>query len=163
MILGYADGRLEVLARGQVTHTLALGERVELLVVSPDHHWLAAQLGSGATAIVDTSTWAVARVLPAADAYGAAPEFDAGGELLLRTSRNTITIWDRATGEELVFGFDLLRNIMNARFLPDGRLEVSDREPALVDIPRDVRPIAQILRDLACKVPLQVSEYPSAA
>jgi hypothetical protein len=67
-----------------------------------------------------------------------------------------LTIWERATGEELVFGFDMLQQLGNGRFLPDGRIELDRREPGLLDIPRDTRPIADIVRDIDCKVPLEV-------
>jgi tRNA A-37 threonylcarbamoyl transferase component Bud32 len=139
-----------------VTHRVAVGDVVGALVPSWDGRWLAVQLGSGATSIVDTRTWQVVRTLPAADNYGAAPSFDASGELLLRTSRQALSIWERATGEELVFGFDLMRELSNARFLADGRIEINTREPGLLDIPRDIRPISEILRDIDCKVPLKV-------
>jgi hypothetical protein len=49
-----------------------------------------------------------------------------------------------------------MRELTNARFLPDGRIEINAREPGLLDIPRDTRPSAEIVRDIACKVPLQV-------
>ena len=94
--------------------------------------------------------------LPPADNYGASPTFDATGELMMRTSRQSVAIWDATTGDELVFGLDLLEDALNGRILPDGRLEIAQREPALVDIPRDTRPAAALVRDIDCKVPLEV-------
>jgi hypothetical protein len=50
----------------------------------------------------------------------------------------------------------MLRDLSNGRFLPDGRIELDRRQPGLLDIPRDTRPLADILRDIDCKVPLEV-------
>jgi len=84
--------------------------------------------------------------------------FDATGDLLLRMTRGGhMSIWDRATGENLVSAFDLLRNLANARFLPDGRIEATARNPGLLDLPRETRPIAELIREIDCRVPLQVT------
>jgi tRNA A-37 threonylcarbamoyl transferase component Bud32 len=133
-----------------------VGGDVAGMVASPDRRWLAVHLVSGATAIIDATTWKVARTLPVADNYGGWPTFDASGELLLRSSRQAMSIWDHASGDELVFNFDLLRDLSNARFLPDGSLEVNRRSPGHLTIPRDSRPIDAILRDIDCRVPLEV-------
>jgi hypothetical protein len=80
--------------------------------------------------------------------------FDATGDLILRLSREQVTIWDRLTGDEVIFNFRLLDGMMGGRFLPDGRIEAAARSPALLDIPLDTRPTASIIRELACRVPL---------
>jgi hypothetical protein len=67
-----------------------------------------------------------------------------------------MTIWDRSTGDELVFGLDLMQDVANGRFLPDGRIELNRRVPGLLDIPRDTRPVAEILKEIDCRVPLKV-------
>jgi hypothetical protein len=157
VVLGTHEGKLIVREGGRETHKLDLAIQVADIQPSPDHRWLAVNLANGGTAIVDTRSWQVARSLAAADNYGSAATFDATGDLLLRASRNALTIWDRATGDELVFGLDLLQDLSNGRFLPDGRIEIDRREPGLVDIPRDTRPLAAILRDIDCKVPLKVT------
>jgi hypothetical protein len=90
------------------------------------------------------------------DANGDIPVFDATGDLILRANRYALTIWDRATGEELVSGLDLLADLGGGRFLPDGRIETNRRRPGLLDIPRDARPVPEILSDIACHVPLKV-------
>jgi tRNA A-37 threonylcarbamoyl transferase component Bud32 len=155
-LLGTREGDLVVLdGRSEITR-VRVGEQVADIVASPDERWLAVHQANGATAIVDTASWAIARKLAPADNFGAAPTFDATGDLLLRSSRNALAIWDRATGEELVFGFDMLRDLSNGRFLADGRIELNRRQPGLLDIPRDTRPLADILRDIECKVPLEV-------
>jgi tRNA A-37 threonylcarbamoyl transferase component Bud32 len=156
VVLGSSKGEVTAIDGKAVTHRLSVGDVVGALVPSWDGRWLAVQLSSGATSIIDTRLWQVVRTLPAADNYGAAPSFDATGELLLRTSRQALSIWERATGEELVFGFDLMRELSNARFLPDGRIEINTREPGLLDIPRDIRPISEILGDIECRVPFAV-------
>jgi hypothetical protein len=156
IIIGTDGGDVKAIVNGTVAHQVSVGDVVGGLVPSWDGRWLAAQLATGATAIIDAQRWEVVRTLPPADNYGAAPTFDATGELLLRTSRQALSIWERATGEELVFGFDLMRELSNARFLPDGRIEINTRQPGLLDIPRDTRPSAEIVRNIACKVPLKV-------
>jgi hypothetical protein len=156
ILFGDRDGSLVVIEGGRESRRIAVHEQIGDIQPSPDGRWLAVHLATGATAIVDTQTWQVTRMLAPADNYGSAPTFDATGELLLRASRNALTIWDRATGEELVFGFDMLQDLSNGRFLPDGRIELLRREPGLLDIPRDTRPISQILADIECKVPLKV-------
>ena len=75
---------------------------------------------------------------------------------MLRSSRGALSIWERETGDELVFGFDVLREPGGGRFLPDGRIETNRRRPGLLDIPRDARPVPEILSDIACHVPLKV-------
>ena len=75
---------------------------------------------------------------------------------MLRSSRGALSIWERETGDELVFGFDVLREPGGGRFLPDGRIETNRRYPGVLDIPRDARPIAEILADIDCRVPLAV-------
>jgi tRNA A-37 threonylcarbamoyl transferase component Bud32 len=156
ILVGDRTGALIVLEGGRETHRVALGEQIAEIQPSADQRWLAVHLATGATTIIDAQSWQIARMLAPADNFGAAPTFDATGDLLLRSSRNALTIWDRATGEELVFGFDLLQDLSNGRFLPDGRIELNRREPGLLDIPRDTRPISQILADIECKVPLKV-------
>jgi tRNA A-37 threonylcarbamoyl transferase component Bud32 len=158
VVVGTDEGALVVLelpSRREMRR-VELGEQVADIVASSDGRWLAAHLANGATMVVDTQTWQVVRKLATADNYGAAPTFDASGDLLLRSSRNALSIWDRATGEELLFGFDLMQFVSNGRFLPDGRIELNRRSPGLLDIPRDTRPIAQILADIECRVPLEV-------
>ncbi len=156
VLLGTREGQLVVVENGREARRVEVGEQVGDIVPSWDGRWVAVNLATGATAIVDAQTWQIARKLPPADNFGSAPTFDASGDLLLRASRNALAIWDRATGEELVFGLDLLQDLSNGRFLADGRIELDRREPGLLDIPRDTRPIAQILRDIDCKVPLVV-------
>jgi tRNA A-37 threonylcarbamoyl transferase component Bud32 len=155
VVVGTSKGDLVVYEDRHEVARVPVGEQVGDIQLSPDRHWLAAHLATGATTIVDTRTWKVARMLSPADNYGAVPSFDANGELLLRSNRNALAIVDRAAGEELVFGLDLLQDLGNGRFLPDGRIELNRRQPGLLDIPRDTRPIDQILRDIDCKVPLK--------
>jgi hypothetical protein len=154
-VVGTTSGDLVFYAgdRERQRAKLAPIQHVEL---SPDRRWLAVQLEQGATAIVDAHTGEVARTLETGDSFGGVTTFDATGELLLRPSRDAMTIWDRATGENLVFGLDLLRYMQNARWLPDGRIEADGDSPGLLDIPRDARPTAEIVRDIACRVPLKV-------
>jgi hypothetical protein len=74
----------------------------------------------------------------------------------VRTSRGALSIWEHATGDELVYGLDLMRDLSNARFLADGRLEINGRQPGVLDLPRNASPAALIAADIACRVPLRV-------
>jgi tRNA A-37 threonylcarbamoyl transferase component Bud32 len=155
-VTGSKTGELVFFAADRERQRAKLTGQVQHIVVSHDGRWLAVQLEQGTVAIVDARTGELARTLEGADNFGAATTFDATGDLVMRPSRDAMTIWDRATGENLVFGLDLLRYMQNARFLPDGRIETGGQTTALLDIPRDTRPTAEIVRDIACRVPLKV-------
>ncbi|HUS32117.1 MAG TPA: serine/threonine-protein kinase [Kofleriaceae bacterium] len=156
LLIGTEDGEVHVLVDGREQHVVAIGTPVVGFNASPDHRWVAAQLSSGAAAIISTTTWTLERTLAQGDANGDFPIFDATGDLVLRANHYALTIWDRATGEELVFGLDLLSDLGGGRWLPDGRIEMNRRRPSLLDIPRDKRPVPDILADIACHVPLKV-------
>jgi len=125
-------------------------------VPSRDGRWLAVALGNGVTALVDGTTGALVRLLEQTDAQGPAPAFDATGDLMLRAGRGALAIWDRASGDILVWNIDLLRDGAGGRFLDDGRIELDGWGVGILEIPRDARPAAAILHDIACKVPLRV-------
>jgi len=91
-----------------------------------------------------------------AEIMGGATIFDDTGELVLRMSRGNLTVTDRATGVDILFNFDMMRNVMVGRGLADGRFELDSDRPALLDIPRDTRPRDVILRTIECRVPLKV-------
>jgi hypothetical protein len=154
--VGFADGQLVTYAGTTEVARVNLHDGIEFLSTSSNGRFLAAQLASGAATIIDRVAGTV-RPLQQADALGGVPIFDDTGELLIRTSRGSLTIWDRATGDDLIVNFDLLRGHVNAAFTPDGRIEVNGRGTGLIDIPVDTRPVAEIVRDIACRVPLRVS------
>jgi hypothetical protein len=158
IMLGTEAGDLLVLGRdGKEQRKVALGgSSVSAFNASKDGRWVVVQLSNGGAAIVDTKTWTLERTLAPGDANGDIPVFDDAGELLLRANRYALTIWDRTTGEEIVSGLDLLADLGGGRFLPDGRIETNRRRPGLLDIPRDARPVPEILSDIACHVPLKV-------
>ncbi len=152
-----ATGDLVALEHGKEVRRLSLGEHADHLVLSPDRRWLAAETMAGSVAIVDTATDQLVRRLETVGSTGAPSSFDATGDLLARPTRGSITIWDRTTGDQLVGNLDLLRDMTAAWFLPDGRLELMSSVPALLDIPRDTRATADIVREIACRVPLRAS------
>jgi len=157
VLLGTPEGVVHVMGPdGRERTQFQVGAPVNGFSSSDDHRWVAVQLANGAAALVDAQAWTVQRTLAPGDANGDFPVFDPRGDLLLRANHYSLTIWDRASGEELVSGLDLLTDIGGGRFLPDGRLEINNRRPSLLDIPRDDRPIADILADIACHVPLKV-------
>ena len=156
--VGFTDGRIELRRAGtEVIHTTKLANRADFLIPSADGRWLAAQLGDGGTVILDGTTGEVARTFPPADANGVASVIDPTGELIERPSRGTMTMWERATGDELVWNLDLMKPAAAAQILADGRIVIDGYLVGVLDIPRDTRPAAQLLHDLDCRVPLRVA------
>jgi hypothetical protein len=157
LFIGTEDPSAVVVMRGGTeVARVPVAARPMFLTASGDRRWVAAQLANGVTAIFDGTTGALVRQLEPTDSINGAPTFDEHGELVLRPGRGTMTIWDRATGDALVWNLDLLREASSARFDDQGRLEVDTWEVGLLDIPRDRRPVAAILADIDCKVPLRV-------
>ena len=153
-IIGTGGGKVLRMQSGRVVHEVDVHDRVEFLSVSPDRHWALAQLTNGGVSVIDATTGDVTRQLENAEQVGGVPVFDATGDLILRLARSELTIWDRATGEDLVYNFRVLDGMMGGRFLPDGRIEAASRSPALLDLPLDTRPAAAIIREITCRVPL---------
>jgi hypothetical protein len=108
------------------------------------------------TVIFDGTTGQLVRQLEPTDASGGAVSLDATGDLVLRPGRSTMTIWDRATGDALVWNLDLLHDASNARFDDQGRLEIDAWDVGLLELPRDHRARSEILRAIECNVPLRV-------
>jgi len=156
--IGFTDGRVEIRRDGTtVTHTTKLANRADFMIPSADGRWIAAQLGDGGTVILDGTTGEVARTFPPADANGVASVIDPTGELVERPSRGTMTMWERATGDELVWNLDLMKPAATAQILADGRIVLDGYLVGVLDIARDTRPAAQLLHDLDCRVPLRVA------
>ena len=145
-----------VFLHGSTQTRTPIATRASFLTASSDRRWLAAQLANGATLIVDGHTGAIVRELEQSDTFGMAAVFDHHGDLVMRAGRGGLTIWDRATGDAVIWGLDLLQHAYNGRFLPDGRIELAHWELGVIDLPIDRRPAAAILADIACKVPLRV-------
>jgi tRNA A-37 threonylcarbamoyl transferase component Bud32 len=136
---------------------LALGDELEFLTASADGKWAAAHRKGGGTAIIDATAGELARLLEPVESYGVAAMLDATGDLVIRTSRGTLTVWDRASGDSLIWNLEFLRGAASAAFNSDGKLETVGEHLGLVDIPRETRPVAEILHAIACRVPLRVS------
>jgi hypothetical protein len=155
---GTTDGKVILLRDGNVVSRVDVGGRVAFMTASGDRKWVAATLVDGGTAIVDGRTGALVRRMEPADALVTAASLDETGDLVIRPGRGTMTIWDRASGEALLFDLDLLVDQQNAVWSADGRIEVTGRQIGTLDIPRERRPAAAILADIACKVPLRVRD-----
>jgi len=156
-LVAYADGRYELRKDGkQVLHAGKLANRADFLAPSADGRWVAAQCGDGGTVILDGTTGEIARTFAPADSNGVASTLDPTGELVIRPSRGTMTVWERGTGDELVWNVDLMRPAVAAQVLADGRIEIDGYVVGVLDIPRDTRPAPQLLHDLDCRVPLRV-------
>jgi hypothetical protein len=147
-----------LLRDGKEVANVSVGGRVAFMTASGDRRWLAATLVDGGTAIIDGQTGALVRRLEPADALVTAASLDEAGDLILRSGRGTQTVWDRATGEAIVFDLDLLGDMQNAVWTPDGRIELTGRQIGVLDIPRDLRSSTEIIRDISCKVPLRVRD-----
>ncbi len=157
VLVGTEDHKVVLLSGGAVVHTTDLGDGVDFLLPSRDRRYVAAQLGAGGTVILDGTTGEINRRLEPGDSINIAAMLDGPGDLVIRATRGTLTIWDRATGDDLVFNLDLLKSSVTAAFAPDGRLELAGKRAALLAIPRETRPRAAIIHDIECKVPLRVA------
>jgi len=156
LVVGTTDKAVVLVRAGREVARVELAAQPLFLSSSGDRRWVVAQLENGVTAILDGETGALVRQLEQTDSSGGAATLDERGDLVLRQGRGTMTIWDRATGDALVWSLDLLHDASNARFDDQGRIEVNTWEVGLVDIPRDLRPIPEVLRDIECNVPLRV-------
>jgi hypothetical protein len=138
------------------------GKRVDVagpitsLTASRDGRTIAAQLANGATVLLDAEG-NVRRQLEPADANQVSEALDATGALILRARRGTPTIWDTVTGDLLLYELEVFRYAVTARFAKDGKIEIAGSEIGTIEIAPDQRPIAAILRDIDCRVPLQVA------
>jgi hypothetical protein len=150
------DTAVIALRGGAVASRTPIASPALYLTASRDGRWLAASLQNGATAILDGATGALVRQLEPSDATASGATFDAGGDLILRPGRGAMQVYDRASGDALIWNLDLLGESLSARFDDQGRIEVDTWEVGLLDIPIDRRPVAELLRDLDCKVPLRV-------
>jgi hypothetical protein len=157
VLVGFDDGHLVTLAGGREVHRVELGETIQYIVPTRDRRWVAVQLQSGRTALLDGTTGDIIRTLSAADSNGMSPTFDEPGDLLLRPIRGGVTVWDRATGDQIVADLDLLKPVNEGIvFGPDDTLEIQGPVTATIDIRRDTRPTAAILADIACHVPFKI-------
>ncbi|MEO8704935.1 MAG: protein kinase, partial [Kofleriaceae bacterium] len=141
---------------GVESSRVATTAAVFALAATRDGRWVAAQLQNGATAIFDGATGALVRQLEPSDATGGGATFDLDGDLVIRPGRGSIQIYDRASGDPLIWSLDLLAESIAARFDDQGRIEVNTWEVGLLDIPIDRRPVADLIHDIDCKVPLRV-------
>ena len=138
-----------------------LADQVAFLSTSRDRRWAAVQLATGGTLIVDGATGAIARTLAPADSTGVASVLDATGDLVIRPSAGFLTVWERATGDNLVFKLEMLRSVaasdpLVAVWGADGRIEIGGHDVGVLDIPRETRPVPELLRAIACRVPLKI-------
>ena len=154
--IGFLDGHVALLRDGREVHRIALGDRVDFLTPSDDGRWIAVQLASGGTIILDGTTGDPVRTFATADSVGTASTLDPTGELVLRPSRGQLTLWERATGDELVWNLDLMKLAIVARVDADGRIELDGYKIGLLDLPRDARPATQLLHDIDCRVPFKI-------
>jgi hypothetical protein len=145
-----------VFVQGTTTTRVPVEARVAYLGVTADRRWVAAQLTNGTTLIVDGRTGAIARAIEQSDTVSAAPAFDPLGDLVMRPGRGGLTIWDRATGDAVIWGLDLLHQAYSGRFDAQGRIELAHWEIGLLDLQIDRRPAPEIVREIACRVPLRV-------
>jgi hypothetical protein len=142
---------------GRQVSSVSPGDGTQFLSTSADRRFVSAHLDNGATVILDGTTGEIVRKFEPVESYGVAAMLDATGDLVLRTSRGTLTIWERSTGDNLVWNLEFLRGAFGAAFLPDGRIETVGERLGVIDIPRDSRPVADLLADIACRVPLRVT------
>jgi tRNA A-37 threonylcarbamoyl transferase component Bud32 len=158
ILVGYADGRLVTYAAGRAVHELQLGDVVDGIVVSRDGAVASVLLRSGVEVIVDSATGAITRRLEAGDEDGFASSFDDTDALLMRTARGTVTVWDRVTGDDLIYNLDLLNTMFGIEFGRGGRIELQGEHVGTIDLGRDTRPAAALVHDIACRVPFELRD-----
>ncbi len=150
------EGVIVILRDGKEVQRVDVGGDVDSMVTSADGRWVSAHLQSGATVILDAATGAIDRRFEPVENYGMAAVLDDTGDLVVRTSRGTLTIWERATGDNLVWNLEFLSGGFSAAFAK-GRLELVGVRVGVIDIPSDTRPTSEIVREIACRVPLRVA------
>ena len=133
------------------------GAPVEYMSASGDGAVVSAHLEGGATLLFDGKTGEISRRLEPVESFGVAAILDQTGDLLLRTSRGTLTIWERQTGDNLVWSLEFLRGSFAAAFDAEGKIEIVGERLGLIDIPRETRSVPEILATIACRVPLRVA------
>ena len=133
------------------------GAPVEYMSASGDGTVVSAHLEGGATLLLDGATGEISRRLEPVESFGVAAILDRTGDLVVRTSRGTLTVWERQTGDNLVWNLEFLRGSFAAAFTDDGKIEIVGERLGVIDIPRDTRPVAEILRSIECRVPLRVA------
>ena len=156
ILLG-SKSAVSLVSGGKVVKRLELGDGAQFLSTSGDGRYVSAQLESGATMILDGTTAEIVRRFEPVEAYGVAAMLDPTGDLVLRTSRGTLTVWERTTGDNLVWNLEFLHGQFGAVFTPDGRIETMGDRLGLIDIPRETRPVPALLAEIACRVPLRVT------
>ena len=142
---------------GAEVRRVASGAPVEFVSASGNGAVVAAHLEGGATILLDGMTGEITRRLEPVESFGVAAILDRTGDLLLRTSRGTLTIWERQTGDNLVWNLEFLRGSFAAAFSDDGTIEIVGERIGYIDIPRETRPVAEILATIECRVPLRVA------
>lgn len=147
-----------ILVRGATeVRRVEVAAPVEYLSASGNGAIAAAHLEGGATVLLDGKTGEIVRRLEPVESFGVAAILDQTGDLALRTSRGTLTIWERQTGDNLVWNLEFLRGSFAAAFADDGRIEIVGQRLGVIDIPRETRPVAEILATIECRVPLRVA------
>jgi tRNA A-37 threonylcarbamoyl transferase component Bud32 len=142
---------------GTELHRVETGAPVEYLSASANGAVVSAHLEGGATLLIDGKTGAIDRRLEPVESFGVSAILDGPGDLVVRTSRGTLTIWERRTGDNLVWNLEFLRGSFAAAFSDDGKIEIVGERVGLIDIPRETRPISEILATIECRVPLRVA------
>lgn len=150
------EGKIVFVRGGKEVQRVEIGGEVDSMVTSADGRWVSAHLQSGATVILEAATGAIDRRFEPVENYGMAAVLDETGDLVVRTSRGTLTIWERGTGDNLLWNLEFLRGGFSAAF-SRGRLEIVGALVGVIDLPSDARPVSDILREIGCRVPLRVA------
>ena len=154
----YGTKQHVVLRRGTTElRRVDAGAPVEYLSASGNGAVVSAHLEGGATLLLDGKTGEIERRLEPVESFGVGAILDGTGDLVLRTSRGTLTVWERETGDNLVWNLEFLRGAFAAAFDSDGKIEIVGERLGVIDIPRETRPVAEILSTIDCRVPLRVA------
>jgi hypothetical protein len=157
IFVGRKDNALLKYVDGKLTGELALGGQPTAITASADGRWLAASLLDGSVQLVDAKAGALAARLEPLPGTWAPAVLDVRGDLVARIGARGLSLWDRRTGDLLVGNLDYLKLIGAAWFRADGQLDILDRTPGHLELHLDQRPLAAILDDIACHVPLRAT------
>jgi hypothetical protein len=157
LVFACAGKSIHVVRSGHVVASHTLGEDVTTMTLSADRRWLAANTETGRTIVLDATTGAIDRYLAPLEPFGT-EAFDAHGDLLIRGAEGRLGVWDRSDGTLLLSNIEFLRGPLGAAFDAQGRLEIAGPTIGRLEIAPDVRPVAEIVEAIECRVPLQVAE-----
>jgi hypothetical protein len=157
-VVGDEKGTLIRVESGRPVATAQLGLLIRRAIPSSDGQWLVIKLDDGSNRIVRTSDLGRVSDLPRGGDVDAPPAFDPSGEFLVRAQDGGLSIFERRSGDLLVTMRELAGSIDDpvTERAPETLRVMVGGAPGILTLHRDRRPVAEILHDIECHVPLRV-------